>query len=82
MIGNVREHMTQMGFRVHARPGDVDIEALFFNEFISLNDNGDSLSTLIKQVDGPNYSLDLGRDLVLPWAWHKDRIVDSLALIG
>lgn len=66
----------------HKRGPDADFKTLFFHESTHLSDDGLTFYKLVKQQDGPYYRLNLGRDLILPWPWHKQRIVDSLSFIG
>lgn len=66
----------------HQRQGRIEFEALFFSEYVRINDHGDSVDKLLSQDAGPYYHLDLGRDLLLPWPWNKQRISNCLAKIG
>ncbi len=66
----------------HARRSSPDFDSLFFNSLIPITPDGKRFDDLVRQEDGPFYQLHLGRDLILPEPWHKDRISKALANIG
>lgn len=52
-------------------------DIFFFKKVI-----GSELREHRKRVDPASHSLDLRTDILFPWPWHTDRMVDALSYIG
>jgi hypothetical protein len=68
---------------LHGAPDNSDFDHLFFPEFAPITLDGRSLFDLTRDQDQQSlFRLDLARDIVIPAAWHRDRLIDALAYIG
>lgn len=70
----------------HAALVSADFDKLFFPTYRPITPDGQSLDDMIyQQTDVPDkkyFRLRLAKDVVLPWAWHRSRLVTALATIG
>lgn len=66
----------------HVQRSHPQFADLFFDPFLPITADGKPLDDLIHQSDGPLFHLHLGRDLIVPGPWNRDRTVQALAHIG
>ncbi|WP_017187242.1 DUF6710 family protein [Alkalibacillus haloalkaliphilus] len=53
---------------------------VFFDQSEILNSKGDTTINMLKEVSSK--SVDLKKDLVLPWPWKKERLIASISNLG
>lgn len=72
--------------KLHGAPKEVNFDDLFFPTFAPLTGDGQTLYDLTRRDRTServlNYKLRLSRDIVLPAAWHRGWLVNTLANIG
>lgn len=70
----------------HQAQVSADFDKLFFPDHVPVSADGRSLAELQQRppqaTAQPLYRLALSRDVLLPWAWHRRRLVSALASIG
>lgn len=57
------------------------IDFFFFSQNEVLNENGKKLYELLKEGESEK-TLNLCRDIIIPWPWNRGRLEDSLVNIG
>lgn len=68
----------------HQVPVSGDFADFFFPDHLPLSADGRNLDELAPAENPParKYRMRLGRDVLLPWAWHRANLVSTLATIG
>jgi hypothetical protein len=64
----------------HSMP-NLEVSTTWFNELAHLDSKGTTLNDLKIKINEPKI-LNLASDLILPWPWNINRVVDNLAYIG
>ncbi|MFT7776601.1 MAG: hypothetical protein QM732_25735 [Roseateles sp.] len=72
-------------YPVHEVSISAEFDEMFFSSFRPIAPDGRSLYDLTRRQDDEpkvRHRLQLGRDALLPWPWHRDRLVNTLSTIG
>ena len=68
---------------LHSAPDNSEFDDLFFPAFDPITQDGRSLFDLTRSSgQETTFRLDLSRDVVVPAAWHRHRLISALAHIG
>lgn len=70
----------------HGARVSADFDNLFFPTHRPISADGQSLNDLLRQrtdaLSRTYFRLRLGKDVVLPWAWNRRRLINTLGTIG
>lgn len=63
------------------REESIDSRKIMVDEFKPINNNGLNLKQLMKKVQNDK-KVYLNKDVILPWAWNRKRLIDCISGIG
>lgn len=79
------QYLTQILFneRIESdKVPQIDCDHFMFGLYDKITVDGKTTLDVIERIEGLEKEVMLGRDLVLPWPWNRDRSINSIVNIG